>query len=235
MYTVNRHIKLSLLSFALLCNANVAVAMEPEFEPEFEPEPAETEQHSHAHSSSSNPNSLHYEFSFSYAQSDLDTERATAALLDSEADHYELGFNAIRPWNTYGDAWLFGAAIGFYSYDDNGGFSQLVRDEYDGSIRRLSSDAGATAVDVSGGYRFSAAPRLSLDFLLGYRHLFSSERSISNCENCAEEDIDIDGGTYVSPRATLWFSQFGIGAYYQHGLSGDIENSVGVTFRMRTH
>ena len=132
-----------------------------------------------------------------------------------------------------------GAEILFY--DDNNSFSQrveVVGGFDDGDIRSESSDANAFTVYFETGPRWSLGDNEEAYFSLkgGVETVFLSERSISLCSDCREEDIDIDGGLYLAAAIVRSFNRVSIGFHYQQflddedGLDSGLRFVVGATF-----
>lgn len=129
---------------------------------------------------------------------------------------------------------LFSTSFGmaFYSYDDNAAFSQWVED-WTGDEDYTSSDASGIPVYAEAGYKqfFGADGRTYITARGGLSLMLASERSISNCSDCREEDIEIDGGAYGALGAGVRLgNSFLLGVHYKHFFSGDIENASGISF-----
>ena len=129
---------------------------------------------------------------------------------------------------------LFSTSFGmaFYSYDDNAAFSQWVED-WTGDEDYTSSDASGIPVYAEAGYKqfFGADGRTYITARGGLSLMLASERSISNCSDCREEDIEIDGGAYGALGAGVRLgNSFLLGVHYKHFFSGDIENATGISF-----
>lgn len=95
------------------------------------------------------------------------------------------------------EGFLFGIGISALVYDDNEEFTVRVENRWG---NRSNRDSDATGYGVFGQLGYSLAMRsdrtLSVDFLGGYERLWS-ERSVSFCDDCPEEDIDIEGGAFA--------------------------------------
>jgi len=67
----------------------------------------------------------------------------------------------------------------------------------------------------------------------GFSAVMSSERSISYCDDCHSEDIDIDGGAFVRGGIVKNFENVAVGLQATHYLSGDgLKNNLALTIRM---
>jgi hypothetical protein len=121
---------------------------------------------------------------------------------------------------------LFGFGLSGFFYDDNKQFSQTVQDQY-GTVS--TADSSADSVNLFGemGYRFSLTDQFYFDFLGGYEQVLSSKRSISNCSDCYDENIDIKSGLYLLPRLQYKLeSGFNFALSYQQNFTGDVKNVV---------
>lgn len=120
--------------------------------------------------------------------------------------------------------------MGFYSYDDNAAFSEWVED-WTGDDDYTSSDASGVPVYAEAGYKqfFGADGRTYVTVRGGLSLMLASERSISNCSDCYEEDIDIEGGGYGAVGAGVRLgNSFLLGVHYKHFFSGDIDRATGL-------
>lgn len=159
----------------------------------------------------------------------LDSE--TAAQEGVEESALALGFSA-----DYFSERLMAISLGtaFVVYDDNREFRQLVEVDGgfdDGDIRSESSDASAVLVYADFGPRFAFGADNSSHFAakVGFANFLYSERSIGFCENCYEEDIDIDGGAYVQTALGHSFGRVNLGFMYNRYL--DEDKGVSDSFR----
>ena len=122
--------------------------------------------------------------------------------------------------------WIFGGGLSFIQYSDNKGFSQPVVDQ-NGQSSTASSNAGAVSIFGNLGVGATYWNAVSTDLLIGYEFTVESDRTISNCTDCATVDIDINMGAYINPRLRFHASNgFTIALAYRQYLTGDIENSV---------
>lgn len=122
--------------------------------------------------------------------------------------------------------------LAYYDYDDYATFTQWTEDSW-GDERRSRSDAQGVPVYAEVGYKqfFSSEGRVYITARGGLALMLASERSISNCSNCYEEDIDIEGGAYgVLGAGVRLASSFLLSVRYKHFFSGDIEHVTGLNF-----
>ena len=122
----------------------------------------------------------------------------------------------------------YSATVGmeYLAYDDNGSFTQNTTDGY------KSSDASGIPIYGELGYKrfFGENERAYVTARAGMSIMVSSERSISYCSDCAEQDIEIDGGFYgMAGLGVRLGHNWALGAHYKSYLTGDIENAVGVS------
>ena len=156
-------------------------------------------------------------------QANIDGEEAFGQGIEDSALYIRLGLEFQR------SSWLYGFGLSGLIYDDNAEFSQTVRDQF-GNIS--TADSSAEAFDLYGevGYRYMFSTATYLDFFTGYEQVLTSGRSISNCTDCYDDDIDIDSGLYLMPR--LQFETQGgyiFSLSYRQYLSGDLENAIAFT------
>lgn len=147
------------------------------------------------------------------AQRELIDDSATALILEGEYffhSHYSL---------TLG--------LAFLPYDDDASFSQDTTGGY------KSSDASGMPIYGELGYKrfFGANAKTYITARAGVSAMVASERSISYCSNCYEEDINIDGGVYAMLGAGVRLGHsWTLGLHYKNYFSGDIDNAVGIGF-----
>jgi hypothetical protein len=105
------------------------------------------------------------------------------------------------------------------------------------SIQHLSLSAGLRVPAFSLGG--NGARRLSLGVDLG-KAFYAGGRSISDCDDCAREDLELKGGTYYEPQLALFFKnsggkkRMGIGVAYRRFASGsDVLNSLNIRWTMQ--
>jgi hypothetical protein len=61
---------------------------------------------------------------------------------------------------------------------------------------------------------------------VGKMWAFWEGRSIGNCGDCDEEDIDISGGMFVEPEIYYAYSSFGIGLGYRYFFNSDYQGKI---------
>ena len=150
----------------------------------------------------------------------LDDDAALEEGVDDSLFSVKLGVEMYR------SAWVLGGGFSVFFYDDNEEFKQAVED-IGGDVSTEDSSAMATNLFVESGYRHVFAENVFADLLAGYEYVVSSERSISNCRDCFEEDIEISSGFYLAPRFQFKKENgVTISLIYQQHLSGDVDNSI---------
>lgn len=167
-----------------------------------------------------------YTFSLDNVSIDADAIAETQAGIDDGA--LNLGFEAEY---FFSNRLSMSLGFSFLSYDDNEAFRQRTEDQY-GNRDNSKSDASAIPLYAEFGYKhfFAGQTNTYLTARAGLSTFLSSERSIANCSNCYEEDIDINGGLYGALGAGVLFGEtWGMGLIYKNYFSGDLENSIGVT------
>jgi outer membrane protein W len=119
----------------------------------------------------------------------------------------------------------FGMGLAFLQYSDYADFSQNT------TQGTKSSDASAMPIYADVGYkRFLGANGAHyVTTRLGLSYNASSSRSIANCSNCYEEDIELSGGFYGQIGAGIQIKDaWRIGIHYKQYFSGDFENVIGL-------
>jgi len=82
-------------------------------------------------------------------------------------------------------------------------------------------------------WRFGEQSDIILSTQGGFSVVGSSERSISFCDDCHSEDIDVDGGVFVRGEITKNFESVAIGLQATHYLGDDgLKDNIGVTVKM---
>lgn len=161
-----------------------------------------------------------------FEQVNFDKKKAAQEFIDDSATSFH--FEGEYFFNRFFSS-TFGLA--FYLYDDNNAFSQWVED-WSGDEEYTSSDASGIPIYAEAGYKqfFGADGRTYITVRGGLSVMLASERSISNCSDCWEEDIDIEGGLYGVLGAGVRLGRsFLLGVHYKQFLSGDIENAAGIS------
>ncbi len=111
-------------------------------------------------------------------------------------------------------------------YDDNAPCSEYVEQIGgwdDGDISRESSDAKALLWSISFGPKFYLGAQQSTFAYIqgGYGLITSSERSISPCDDCPSQDIDIEGGLFASGGIKTNLDVISLGLDYKQYLNDD--------------
>jgi hypothetical protein len=112
-------------------------------------------------------------------------------------------------------------------YRDNAEFAQYVED-YWGDVDYTESDATAFMLFAEYGpkYRFGQDNMSFFTVRGGVSGILASERGISNCSNCYEEDIEIDGGVYGVLGIGQTLGSLDLSLQFQQYLSGDLDNTI---------
>lgn len=153
----------------------------------------------------------------------IDPEVASREWIEDSANALALGAEYYVPNSML----TLGGGFEFLAYSDKADFSQRVEDIY-GDTRSESSDASAAAAYAEVGLNFPL-DAMFITAKLGANTLFSSSRSISNCEDCYEDDIDINGGAYLQAQFGTVIGWAELSLVYKHYLSGDLESAAGVS------
>lgn len=173
-----------------------------------------------------NPAESSHGFMFGLGQANFDKQVAIENGIDDSALSIRLGYEYRKT------DYIFAGGITGLVYDDSDEFNQTVIDQF-GNVSTAESSADAFGFYVEGGYEYPINSYAYADFMGGYEQIFSSSRSISNCSNCIDQDIDVDAGLYINPRLSVILDNsvfFSLG--YQHYLGGDIENNIMLSIGM---
>lgn len=166
----------------------------------------------------------------------LDEDKARREGVDDSA----LGLGAIADYAGEG-LFAFSTGLEFVFYDDDRQFSQrveVVGGFDDGEIRTEDSQATGLLFFLDAGPRWRFGHEDSAYFALkgGFGTFVYSERSIGNCTDCYEEDVDIDGSAYVQASLARNFSAASTGLHYtqyfdeEEGLANSFRITVGIRF-----
>lgn len=156
---------------------------------------------------------------FSFGKINLDQAVADGEFIEPSASYIQLGFEIRR------QRWLYGAGLSGYFYDDNARFSQQVVDQF-GDESTAKSTADAFNLYGLGGYSLPLGRAMYLQGLGGYEIVMQSSRAIANCQDCAEEDIEVKSGAFFMPRFLFAFDRWNFSLSYNVYLSGDVEDGV---------
>jgi hypothetical protein len=165
-------------------------------------------------------------FTVGVEQMNFDKEKSAENYIDDSGVALNLeGEYFIRPMFSAG----FGLA--FIPYDDNAGFKQQTKDGF-GDIKTSSSEASGMLLFGDLGYKnyIGQDDRFYVTLRGGMSFMADSSRSIPNCSNCAEQDIELDGGLYTKLGTGVRLGNaWHLGLYYTGYLSGDLKNSMGLS------
>lgn len=126
---------------------------------------------------------------------------------------------------------LVAAGIGVLEYDDYGDYGVRVEDQY-GNRSTQKAEASGMDLNIEMGYRQQFS-NLNLDILAGYSS-FNSNRSVDNCSDCPDEDINVGSGGYVKPRIGYQFGKkWALELSYIEYFSADVSGNVGLAFTYR--
>lgn len=126
---------------------------------------------------------------------------------------------------------LLSAGMGLLTYEDHGGYQVNVTDQYGNSSTKTASASGVD-LNFEAGYRHKIS-KLNLDILAGFSS-FNSSRSVDNCSDCPDEDIEIDSGSYIKPRIGYQFGEkWGAELSYTNYFTADVSNNIGLAFTFR--
>ena len=177
-----------------------------------------------------------WDFNGYYASHSLNSAIATREGIDDSAN----GFGFTADFST-DNLLMISLGLEFLEYDDKNGFSQTVQVEGgfdDGDIRNEKSDASAVVFFAEAGPRWQFGQNNSsyVAAKAGFNTATESERSISNCSDCFNQDINIDGGLYIMGSISHSFSAISFGLQYlkymddDNGLEDTLRFVVGTPF-----
>lgn len=136
------------------------------------------------------------------------------------------------------DSWFEGTlGFGLIAYDDKQSYSVTVVGTgtfNSGDVSTASSDA----TGLMGFVEFGPKYALVEDSITAYAKFgvsgLSSDRSIANCSNCPEENINIDGGPYLQLGIGFLFETWELMIKY-NSYTGDegLDNNIRIGFRGR--
>ncbi len=129
---------------------------------------------------------------------------------------------------------ILGFGFSAFFYKDNAEFSQLITDQYGHSS---TGESSANAYNVFGelGYRIMLFDNINFDVLGGYENTYTSERSISDCPNCATQVINLSSGLYLLPRFQYKNnSNWTFALSFQQNLTGDVRNIIALSIGKST-
>jgi len=163
-----------------------------------------------------------WEFGGTLGILNIDDASASRELIDSEA--YVFGGFA----DYVMESWMISLGLDFISYDDNAEFTQRTEDFF-GDEDDSTSDANGFVIFAAVGPKWQFGDTL-LTVQGGYGHMFASERSISYCDNCYSEDIDIEAGLFGRATVRQNAGPVAIGlTFTQYLNSDDIDNQFALS------
>jgi hypothetical protein len=171
---------------------------------------------------------LNKKWFFNASVETVSIDEEIAALEGIEPDAISINLDGEYYFN---DSVSASVGLGFLQYDDNEEFSQLTQSVYGGDVDSSSSTALGIPLLFDVGYtRFYGNSIPTYATLRGgLTYMLESERSISNCDDCRSDNIEVDGGLHVAAGFGFnLFSSFTLGFYYKNYLSGDLEDAVGL-------
>lgn len=128
---------------------------------------------------------------------------------------------------------LIGAGLGVLIMDDHGSYDVDVMRVGGGNTTK-KAEAGGINFYFEAGYRH-IIEKINLDLLVGFEKI-RADRSVDNCSNCPEEEIDMDAGMYFKPRIGYQINdKFWMDLSYSSYLSGDLSNNIGLIFTFQTN
>lgn len=163
-----------------------------------------------------------WEFSVHAGHESLDSEAAWLEYIEENA--WNIGASA----DYVKGSWLSSFGLAFVNYRDDKGFTQRTRDGW-GNISTSESTASGMVASFAFGpkWHFGENQNVMVFTQAGLGLMFASTRGIPNCSNCAEEDIDIESGTFL--KAGILRNSVGAGAFgisYANYLSGDMKSTI---------
>ena len=121
--------------------------------------------------------------------------------------------------------------MGIANFEDQDSFSQQVTGQFGGFVDRRSSDVIAIPLFAEAHYESAVPVASNLYYRLGtgYTMLTLAGRSISNCVDCASEEVDISGGAYFSGSLLMrGTGRIDFGVALKQYVTGDLENALSI-------
>jgi len=129
------------------------------------------------------------------------------------------------------------AGIGFLQLDDNNKFTELVEvtDLFGTDIETATSEA--RGLHYYGEFLFiatNASSPVQFKAGLGFGSVAGANRSIDNCSNCTEIDIDLTGGAYATASVYTGIAdgKYNTGLSAKQYFGGDIKNTATLWFEL---
>lgn len=125
------------------------------------------------------------------------------------------------------------AGIGLLQLDDEDKFTQQVTDISGSNVETASSDA--RGIHYYGELLYTASNASSTVQIkggAGFSSIGGADRSIKNCVNCEEKDIDLTGGAYATASVYRGIAndQYNVGLSARQYFGGDIKNTATLWF-----
>jgi len=121
--------------------------------------------------------------------------------------------------------------MGIANFEDQDSFSQQVTGQFGGSVSSRSSDVTAFPLFAEAQYESAMSIVENLHYRLGagYTVLALAERSISNCIDCASDEVNINGGAYLAGSLLMRnFGNIDFGVALKQYVSGDLKNALSI-------
>lgn len=137
------------------------------------------------------------------------------------------GLNFGANWDIQSN-WNAEAGLVIYNFDDQDEFSQDTQSVWGGDIDSSTSDVVGIGVYGEFGYlhKLSTENDFTVGANLGYEYL-DVNREIGSCVDCYSEDVDLDGGLYLRPFASMKLgSSTALEVSYKHPFSDEGLESV---------
>lgn len=158
---------------------------------------------------------------------ELNADVAAREGVDPQAIYAALGWDAINS-----DNMVFGVGISGFFYDDNESFRVFTVDDF-GRERFEKSNANSFNLFAQTGFRFPINDSVRFSLLGGVEWVARSKRSISRCNDCPSEEIDINSGVYLKPSLVYQLqNRWMMGVSYKAYASGDVEDGLMFTIGM---
>jgi len=124
-----------------------------------------------------------------------------------------------------------GFGLGVLRFRDKEEFSQdvVVTNIFGSETDTLTSSATAITLFAELNYQIPSTSSVRFRLGAGYGGVTGADRDIENCSNCRSEDLDIEGGAYLTAKAlfnTYNSERLGYGISVRQYLSGDMSNNI---------
>ena len=130
--------------------------------------------------------------------------------------------------------WITTISAQYLAYDDNNEFSQYVVGAgfaNRGDESTEGSDASGLLIGIATGhmYFFGEKNDIAVIAQVGVNTMINSERSITLCDNCHSEDIDVDGGLFLKGGIVKDTGSFSLGFHATTYVSGDLGTTFSIS------